>query len=616
MDIPVSKLTEKYRTEDIECACVQFFVERNSIPVKRNRLVKSILSRRNAAVEKVKDSLARTEDKFDIFQLVKIFELLIPKKDRKTNGAFFTPAQITDFIAGEAIGTPRVSVCDPSCGCGAFLIAAAYALRKRKKKIISTIEKNLYGVDIADYSVRRSKILLTLLALQENEDKQEIKFNIHVADSLATDWGTLFPGILKRGGFDVVIGNPPYVKFQELSNKLRESLPLNWETLNKGNYNLYFAFFELGVKILKNDGVLGYITPNNYFTSISGIRLREFLTETELLDRVIDFNHLKIFDAQTYTCITFLKKHKKQFFYYERVGTIDQLNNLKSLDYSKIYFSKLNKIKWRLLRSEDQDNIKKIEGQANKLGNLVNIRVGIATCKDSVYFVDGNNYKNGYYFKVHKKKTFYIETEVVRTISKISDFVSQKDLDNNKRRIIFPYKIIGNKAEIIPEEEFASKYPMCYEYLLEQKEVLATRDKGKVKYPVWYAYARTQGLNFKGCKLLTPTFSSEPRFLYDHSADSLFCNGYAIFLKENQASLFSEGLDLNILSKILNSRIMNYYVSKTSVSIEGDFPCYQKNFIELFGVPDFTDEELAFLRKERNKEKIEEFLIKKYHIRI
>ena len=77
---------------------------------------------------------------------------------------------------------------------------------------------------------------------------------------------------------------------------------------------------------------------------------------------------------------------------------------------------------------------------------------------------------------------------------------------------------------------------------------------------------------------------------------------------------FNQNIKLEILRKILNSRIMNYYVSRTSFTIEGGYPCYQKNFIELFGIPNFTERELEYLKKENKKNRIDNFLIKKYEL--
>lgn len=603
----------------IETALVQLFVKANGILVKRNTLIKKMLGNKDEDVLAVKESLIDKVEATNITDFVNIFELLVPRDDKKINGAFFTPKIITDFVVSQTITSPSQKVCDPSCGCGAFLIAATtFIAEKFGKNIINIIEENLYGVDISEYSVRRAKILLSLLSLKNGGDKENIKFNLKTADSLVVDWKKLFYETNKGEGFDVVIGNPPYVKFQDLNKELREKLYKDWLTLKTGNYNLYFAFFELGVAIIKAGGVLGYITPNNYFTSLSGIQLRKYLESNKLIEKIIDFNHLKLFEAQTYTCITFLKKKGVDFFYYERVDDYKILNSLNKLRYSKIYFSELSNKKWRLLRDNDQENIKKIEEVGKKLGNLVDIRVGIATCKDSVYFVDGSTLRNGYYHKFYKERNYQIEKNITKPIVKISDFKSQDDLDKNSRRIIFPYQKPNGRAKIIKEGELKKLYPCCYEYLSAAKVELITRDKGGVEYPEWYAYARTQGLNFLGEKLITPTFSSEPRFLLEKNENALFCNGYAIYLIK-KPSLFSkleQQLSLGVLSKILNSRVMDYYIKRTSVSIEGGYPCYQKNFIELFSIPDFTPKELNFLNNENDRKNIDNFLIEKYDINI
>lgn len=166
-----------------------------------------------------------------------------------------------------------------------------------------------------------------------------------------------------------------------------------------------------------------------------------------------------------------------------------------------------------------------------------------------------------------------------------------------------------------------TEYPKCYEYFDYVKEILKGRGKGKHIYTPFYAYGRTQGLNRTGIKLLTPTFSKAPRFLLDENELGFFTNGYGVYLRESNLSLFdceliSQPNNLDVIQKILNSVVMEYYVDKTSVAIEGGYPCYQKNFIERFSIPSMTEDEIQQLRSLNTTRQINEFLIEKYHLNL
>ena len=270
-------------------------------------------------------------------------------------------------------------------------------------------------------------------------------------------------------------------------------------------------------------------------------------------------------------------------------------------------------------------NIRLIETVGTPIKQLFDIAAGIATLKDAVFFVDREEVEGDYLIKNTNKGRFKIEVAATKPVYKISDFKRQSDIGANSRRIIFPYNIANGSAKPIEEKEFKNKFPHCYEYLLSEKEVLEKRDKGKVKYSPFYVWGRTQGLKKMGKKMLNPTFSQFPRFLLAEEEDAYFTNGYGIYFKDasNKGELFDDSIhplmkveNRDVSQKVLNSVVMHYYVTKTSVSIAGGYPCYQKNFIEKFTIPNFTLEEVEKLRKMENWREIDGFLIAKYGVNI
>lgn len=609
----VDGLLHEYSLSEIEQSVVWAYLDFAGIGKVKNQFLASFLS--NHRNETLIDRLSCVMPQRDLKSVEKIFELLIEPKDRKLNGAFYTPQFVVDYIVDTTI-TGDQTVCDPACGSGAFLTRAVEKIHEvTQRDVIDIIENNIYGCDISDSAIRRAKVLLILLSLRHGEDREEIAFNIIANDSLTMDWIKSFPRVFpdqndlfrtSGQGFDVVIGNPPYVRIQDFGEHTKKLLTKRWNTTVKGNFNIYFPFFELGINILSKNGKLGYITPNNYFTSLAGEPLRRYLHAGTLPFQILDFNHLRVFeDATTYTCITFADKRKKDYFEYYLMENEDEMRMMEQLNFTRVNFNSLNDRKWRLLCEADRRNISKIESVGTSLKFLTDIRVGIATLKDSVYFVDGSKKVSGkFYSKKHLDSEFLIECGITRPVRKISSLKGDASGDN--MRIIFPYDLVDGDAVIIEETDLSRRFPECYKYLKSRKHELAQRDKGKKEYPTWYSYGRSQGLNRFSKKLLTPTFSNKPRFIFDACEDSLFCNGYGIFQKENSK------VDLETLQKVLNSSIMNYFARKTSVDIEGNYQCYQKNFIESFTIPEFSEDEKKFLKMEDDFGKIDDFLIQKY----
>jgi len=249
-----------------------------------------------------------------------------------------------------------LTICDPACGSGAFLNAALDFLIAEHKLIDemsaklhgvsivfseienAILENNLYGVDINDESVEIARLSLWLRTAKPNRKLNSLNDNIKCGNSLisdsetagekAFDWHKEFPQVFEKGGFDVVIGNPPYVNAIELKKTYSEKeynfLKDNYLTA-KGTVDLYIYFFEKGLWLMNKTGCLAYITPNRFLSASYGLALREFIKTDFCLYQLIDYSDKKVFpDASTYPVITFLKNNENHLFYDIECGKFDE----------------------------------------------------------------------------------------------------------------------------------------------------------------------------------------------------------------------------------------------------------------------------------------------------
>ena len=593
----VIKLLDKYDVETIEKSLVQIFLDENSLK-SNNLFLNDYLSSFDMIDQKDIDNIILkggqplTFEKFERY-----FELLFPSKDKKLGGIFYTPSYIAEFILDEVLtDNPDFKVLDPSCGAGIFNLVSLNKIKEKfpNKTYVNIIENNIYACDIEPISTNRTKIILILAALLKGENPTEIKFNVITKDSLqkTLKWEDEFPEVFENGGFDAVVGNPPYIRIQNLEDDYKKYLQSNWASAKSGNIDIYYPFIELGLNLLNENGKLGFITPNSHFNTAAGKNLRKILKSKKSMYKIVNFDYVRVFkDVNVYSCVSiFTKKpnHEIKFFKMtEEVTSID----LTEEDYKIVHYDTLDsEKKWVFLSDEEIDKIETIENIGIKLKDLCEINCGIATLADKIYLL--TDYK-----VTVDGKTFNIEPEICKPIIKASTLHNEEEIAKNDLKIIWVY---NDEGQILPENTIATKYPNAYAYLKYVKPKLDERDKGKPNEVAWYAFGRTQAIESSfGKKLLTSTMNEKPNFVYCSDENSTFISGYQVKTKK---------MDLEILKKILNSSIMADYIELISKSYQGGWKSYAKSFIQNFGIPLLTKDELEYLKNENNYDKINEFL--------
>jgi methylase of polypeptide subunit release factors len=582
---------------------------KNKLVVKKNEFLKSFVISETETEEHSKLLkfilvLDKEITKFGTEELIELFEFVISPADRIINGAIYTPLNIREFIIKQSFHSKRNSlasskIADIACGCGGFLFNAAKQLKKNTNKTYAEIFRTqIFGLDIQSYSIIRTKLLLSLLALSEGEDKKEFHFNLFVGDALSFKW----EGHLNQfSGFDIILGNPPYVCARNLSDEIKTSLQ-NWSVCRAGNPDLYIPFFQIGIENLSESGVLGFITMNSFFKSLNGRALREYFQQKSIKFKIIDFGTEQIFKSKnTYTCICLIENTKQDFIKYYKYEGKDLPNQERIFD--KIAYIGLDsKTGWNL---QDNEIISKIESTGVSFGNLYKTRHGIATLKNDIYIFSPVKEDKDYYY-LQNGSIYQIEKGICKDIVNTNKLSRDVTLKNLTEKVIFPYTN-EVKPKLLEETYIKDMFPMAYKYLQNKKEILAERDKGKGQYEKWFAFGRTQSLEKIKNKLFFPKMSDRtPNYIINSDENLLFYNGQAIIGHSEQEML--------LIKKIMESRLFWYYIKTTSKPYHSNYYSLNGNYIRNFGICQLDNEELNFVLNEQDKNILDTFFESKYDI--
>jgi len=386
------------------------------------------------------------------------------------------------------------------------------------------------------------------------------------------DWNAEFPEIMKTGGFDAVIGNPPYIRIQEM----KEWSPLEVEfyknryiSASKGNYDIYVVFIEKALSLLNSTGRMGFILPNKFFATDYGKRIRELIADKKSLAKIADFGHLQVFEqATTYTCLLFLAGYPKTYFDYARINSQDNLKNASF----RIIQNSLSSQPWNFSDQDTQKLIEKINSVSEPLSALpTRIGRGSSTGADKIYIL----HKEGNHLFTRHGDKIDIENNVLRQPIYATDFGRFIFSPAHEEVIIFPYEVKADGYELVTESDLRNNYPKTYQYLLDRKKELQKRKQ----FRQWYGYSAPRNLDVhETAQILVPLLAN--RGLYCRLSDnsSSYClmasGGFSITVSNES------GLSPNYVLGLLNSSLLFWRLRSISNVFRGGWITCTKQYVE------------------------------------
>jgi len=441
----------------------------------------------------------------------------------------------------------KTRVLDPACGSGAFLIAAfdyfagQYQrvndnLRFLKYETLENVEldktilsNNLFGVDLSPESVEITKLSLWLKTATQGKTLTYLDDNIKIGNSIINDakitdlpfnWESEFSQVFADGGFDVVIGNPPYIR-QELLSPFKPYLQENYQTYD-GVADIYIYFYEKGLNLLKPAGIISYIVTNKWLRSGYGESLRRFFCQSSVFEQIIDFGHAPIFeDADTFPCIIAARKSEVSNTDNENKSVLvcavprGELKNINLIQYVQnpensftIPWSRFSAHAWSLEPPAVDDLMRKIQRVGVPLKEFAGVKpyYGIKTGFNEAFFIDNAT----------KNKLIQADpkcAEIIKPLLRGQD-IKRWIPEWDKVWIIFAHKDID-----------IEQYPVIKQHL----EIYRNKLEARAGKQLWWQFQASPAFYhlFEQPKLIYQVIQFLPQYAFDMSGvygnDKTFC---------------------------------------------------------------------------------------------
>jgi type I restriction-modification system DNA methylase subunit len=331
------------------------------------------------------------------------------RKKRKSQGIYYTPSFVTKYIVQQTVGKyveengynpskpPRIL--DMACGSGSFLIETfdvmdEFVAKQRghthknevdfndRVRQIEVLQNCIYGVDKDKQALEVARLNLLLRALHSPEKLPMLK-SFHLGDSLHPEtWEIGFPEVMKDGGFDIIIGNPPYIRAENMARDERDYYMSGVFESAYGRFDIFILFIETAINLLKKNGLLGFIIPRALLNQNYAKEIRRIILEKCTIEQIVDFGKTSIFDqAAIDTCIIVLKKVEQKNNQIRIITPAEDISNLSNVSIKSVMqdeFSKTPQFAFRLdLDNTSVNLISTIKKECLFVGDICYVDMGL-----------------------------------------------------------------------------------------------------------------------------------------------------------------------------------------------------------------------------------------------
>lgn len=354
----------------------------------------------------------------------------------------------------------------------------------------------------------------------------------------------------KEGGFDAVVGNPPYVRVQRIEHDVIDYLFERYQTSHK-KIDISLSFLELGTIIKNSIGRAGFISSSQWISTDYGLAARRYFGNGRVV-RIVDFGSLSVFeDASTYPAIFIFAESNQELLYFNVETLIEaSLASLERMQPMKRSFSHLNDDAWILKNQLDlRLRIGEQHPKTRSLSEYGHFFIGALTGSDHVFVV--------YPDTIAK---YRLESDLLLPYAYRGEEVERYGQISPEAKVIYPYTPgKNNEAVLIAPKELQKKYPNIYRYLEQYKSALMERLDSRRKYAEehnWYCYLRPGSFSY-----IEP-----PKLIIrgvDKASNVGLLTGMSAFNGANTPGFIFEespNTDLNFILSILNSNLVSSYL--------------------------------------------------------